>query len=326
MSRQTNKFTTISLVVFVAAVATIVANKQQVIDYARLRNYTAPAEIATIASQDGLTPYAKKVFYVNHPQIDQKTPFKSNCPDATREQTIVLGCYHGGQGGIFLLNVTEPRLTGVKQVTAAHEMLHAAYDRLSTSDRQRVDAMLTDYYKNKLTDKRLLSTIDAYKKTEPDDVVNEMHSIFGTEIASLPAPLEQYYQKYFTDRSKVAGFSEQYQSEFTSRQNAVTAADAKLATLKQQIDAARAKLDLGQADITAKQQQLVALRNSNNIAAYNAGVGPYNQLVNDYNVQVQQVKNLIVQYNQLVATRNATAVEEDQLVKSLSADVDTINN
>lgn len=325
MSRQTNKFTALSLVVFVAAVATLVANKQQVIDYTRLHNYTAPAEITAIANQDTLTPYAKKVFYVNHPQVDQKAPFAANCPDATREQTIVLGCYHGGQGGIYLLNVTDSRLDGVKQVTAAHEMLHAAYDRLSTKDRTQIDAMLTDYYKNKLTDKRLLSTIDAYKKTEPDDVVNEMHSIFGTEIATLPAPLEQYYQKYFADRSKVTAYSEQYQSEFTSRQNAVAAADAKLTTLKQQIDAAKASLDAKQADITTKQQQLVALRNGNNIAAYNAGVGPYNQLVNEYNAQVQQVRNLIQQYNQLVATRNATAVEEDQLVKSLSADVDTIN-
>ena len=321
MSRQTNKFTGISLLVFVAAAAVLFFNQQRLVDYSRLHNYTAPPEVATIATQDTLTPYARKVFYVNHPLIEQKSAFTQSCPDATREQTIVLGCYHGGQSGIYLLNVTDSRLDGVKQVTAAHEMLHAAYDRLSVSDRNNLNAMLNDFYKNKLTDKRILTTIDAYKKSEPNDVVNEMHSIFGTEVAQLPAPLEQYYTKYFTNRNAVTSFSDQYQSEFTMRQAAVASADARLAQLKDQIDAARSDLDNKQTEITAKQQSLTALRNGNNIAAYNAGVGPYNDLVNAYNAEVQQVRSLIAQYNELVATRNATAVEEDQLVKSLSAEV-----
>ena len=33
------------------------------------------------------------------------------------EKTIILGCYHSDQEGIFVYNVTDPRLSGVEQVT-----------------------------------------------------------------------------------------------------------------------------------------------------------------------------------------------------------------
>lgn len=326
MSRLTNRTTSFSLVIFVASLAAIYFNQQSIFDWSRLRNYTPSADIAAIATNDGFTDYGRKIFYVNHPEINDKTAFGNNCDDGAREQTIVLGCYHGNQRGIFVLNVTDPRLTGVKRVTAAHEMLHAAYDRLNNSERNRINGLLQDYYKKDLKNERLLSTIDAYKKSEPNDVVNEMHSIFGTEVASLPAPLEKYYTQYFKNRATVVSLSAQYQAEFTSRKNAVTDADRQLDALKQQIDAGKANLDTAQSEIDQRQKTLNTLRSSNNISAYNAGVGPYNQLINDYNAQVQRVRGLIAQFNQLVETRNAIAIEEGQLVKSLSAEVDTINN
>lgn len=314
------------VLVFVAALAGILLNRQSLSDYWQLRSYAAPAAIAQIATQNTFTDYGRKILYVNHPQINQKTDFGAHCPDATREQTIVLGCYQSNQAGIYLLNVTDPRLNGVKQVTAAHEMLHAAYDRLNADERKSIDAQLMAYYKNELKDERLLKTVDAYKKSEPNDVVSEMHSIFGTEVATLPAGLEQYYRKYFVNRAQVVAFSAQYQAEFTSRQAKVAAADAQLNALKTQIEATKADLDTRQAEISTRQASLVGLRNGGDINGYNTGVPGYNGLVSAYNNQVELVKSLVVQYNELVASRNAIALEEDQLVKSLSAEVTPIKN
>lgn len=331
MPHQPNKKTSLRslLIVFlllVVSLSVLAVNGQSVKDWMVLRNYTAPAEIATIATQDSLTDQARKIFYVNHPLVEEKAAFTASCPGSSREQTIVLGCYQSNQSGIFLLNVTDSRLNGVKQVTAAHEMLHAAYDRLSDSERTRVNTLLLAYYNNDLKDDRISKTIDAYKKSEPSELVNEMHSIFGTEIVSLPPALEQYYKQYFTNRSQVVAFSTQYQGEFTSRQAQVTAADAQLASLRVQIDSNEADLKTQQGEISAKQASLVSLRNSGDVAAYNAGVPAYNSMIDSYNRQVQTVRGLVNQYNQVVTTRNAIAVEEDQLVKSLSADVSTINN
>lgn len=311
----------VTVLLLVVVAAGVWVNRYNIIDWWKLRHYQAPAAVSQLASQDTMTPYARKVFYVNHPAIDTKSAFAGVCPNGTREQTIVLGCYHPAQSGIFLLGVSDPRLDGVQQVTAAHEMLHGAYERLSGSERKKVDAMLLDYYHHDLQDQRILKTIDAYKKTEPDALVDEMHSIFGTEIASLPSGLEQYYQRYFTNRAQVAAYAAQYQAQFTSRQDTVARYDAQLASLKDQIKSDESGLESRQADINNLHDRLTSQRNSGDIAGYNAGVPGYNSLIDSYNAEVDTVQSLVRQYNQLVAARNAVALEENQLVKDLSTNV-----
>ena len=299
------------------------ANRQNILDWWKLHNYTAPAAVAQIAAQDTMTGYARKVFYVNQPAIEDKTQF-TQCPIGD-EKTIVLGCYKGGQNGIYVLSVSDPRLNGVEQVTAAHEMLHAAYDRLSTSERSKVDAMLTEYYQHDLSDERIKATIDEYKQSEPNDVVNEMHSIFGTEVASLPAPLEQYYTRYFTNRQAVTNYASDYQAEFTSRADAVKADDARLAAMKQQIETKQAALKTQRASLEAQSAQMQAERSSGNIGAYNAAVPGYNASVNSYNAGVDALQLLVDQYNQLVSERNALAVETQQLSNELNVQASPIN-
>lgn len=306
------------LVVWLGALGILVANRQNVFDWYQLRNYQAPTEIANLAVQDTMTPQARKIFYVNHASIEDKSTFSKHCPNNGGEQTIVLGCYHSNQAGISLMSVTDSRLDGVEQVTAAHEMLHSAYDRLSSADKNKVNAMLLDYYNHDLHDARIRSTMDAYKKSEPNDVVNEMHSVFGTEITNLPPGLEHYYTRYFTDRSQVAAFAAQYQAAFTSRQATLTQDDSQLASLKSRIDTTEADLKSRQAAINAQQATLLSERNSGALEAYNAGVPAYNQQIDAYNSEVKSVQSLVGQYNQLVADRNAVAFEEDQLVNDLS--------
>lgn len=300
-----------------------VANRQDIVDWWKLRSYTAPVAVAQIATQDTMTSYARKVLYVNAPAIEGKADFKQ-CP-VNGEQTIVLGCYIGGQNGIYVLSVSDPRLAGVEQVTSAHEMLHAAYDRLSTKRRNNIDAMLQNYYDHDLTDARIKATIDAYKQSEPNDVVNEMHSIFGTEIASLPAPLEAYYKQYFTNRQAVAKFAAQYQAEFTNREDVVKSDDTQLASWKTQIASDEADLKAKHAALDAESRQLQSYKANNNISAYNAGVPGYNADVRAYNAEVDSLQALITQYNLLVQTRNATALEAKQLTDEINSQTQTIS-
>ncbi|MDB5169234.1 MAG: hypothetical protein JWO41_590 [Candidatus Saccharibacteria bacterium] len=295
-------------------------NRQGIYDYVALHGYRAPDVVSSIANEDSMTPRARKIFYVNHPLIVNKAGFGNDCTSgSSKERTIVLGCYHGNQAGIFVLEVNDARLTGVEQVTAAHEMLHAAYDRLSSREKTHINALLLDYYHNQLKDDRIKTTIDAYKQSEPDDVVNEMHSIFGTEIANLPAPLEAYYKQYFTDRSRVAAYADRYQEEFSSRTAAVKQYDSQLAALKIQIDNMNADLKQRYAAITSEQSQLASLRSNGNISEYNAGVPDFNRQVDAYNTEVNTVQGLVDQYNMIVASRNAIALEQQELANALSS-------
>jgi hypothetical protein len=310
--------------IIIGAVLLAGAYRQDISDWYKLRSYRAPTAVSEIAAEDTLTPSAKKIFYVNEPQLQPKPLFAGMCPNGTREQTIVLGCYHGNQKGIYLLDVTDSRLEGVEQVTAAHEMLHAAYDRLSSKEKKRVNAMLTDYYQNDLKDERIRKTIDAYRESEPTELVNEMHSIFGTEVADLPPGLEKYYQKYFTSRKKVTEYAAKYQAEFTSRHDAVDGMDKQLGALKSEIEDRETALKTKQDQIETRRDALFAMRNNGDITGFNAGVSGYNNLVDSYNSDVAYIKNLINQYNDLVGRRNAIAVEEGQLVDELKSNVNTI--
>lgn len=296
--------------------------RQTVADWMKLRGYIPPASVAALANEGSMTPLATKLFYVNKPAIVSGTAFTSNCP-AGGEKTVVLGCYKGNDRGIYLYDVTDERLQGVEQVTAAHEMLHAAYRRLSPSERKQVDAWLTDYYSNQLTDQRIKNIIEAYKKSEPHDVVNEMHSIFATEIVQLPADLETYYKRYFTDRAKVVAYTTKYQAEFTSRQDQIATFDTQLKDLKTQIDANQDSLTTQRKALDKQNQQMQAARSRGELATYNSMVGGYNASVNAYNALLVKTKSQIAQYNAIVEKRNAVAVEEQQLVKALSSDAVT---
>jgi hypothetical protein len=311
--------TSLILVIFWLIVTVLLLiNKQYILDWWKLRGYSPPPAISKLASEDGMTNYAYKVFKVNHPQIETSSSFDINCPNDGGEKTIVLGCYHSNQAGIYLLNVTDSRLDGVEQVTAAHEMLHAAYGRLSSSERNKVNSMLLDYYNHDLRDQRIISTIAEYRKTEPGQVVNEMHSVFGTEIANLPKPLQQYYSRYFNDRQKIADYAEQYESAFTSRENAVNQDDSQLATIKTQINSLEANLKIKLSSIDSLQSNLDEDKSSGSTSAYNAGVANFNSQVDDYNSEIGEIKGVIDSYNDLVNQRNKVALTENQLYQELS--------
>jgi len=294
-----------------AAVILAFFHLQDISDWFKLRNYTPPAAVKALTVADSMKPYSIHIFYVNHPQLESNvTTFRQRC--AIAEQTIVLGCYRGNEQGIEIYNVQDARLNGIQQVTAAHEMLHAAYDRLSSKGRNNVDAMLEDFYNNQLTDQRIKDTINAYKKTEPNDVVNEMHSVFVTEVANLPAPLENYYKKYFTDRSKVTAWAAGYEGEFTSRKNQIDADDQKLSLMKNQIQAEESSL---QAQLDSLQADRGSVENSNSQSVINA----YNARIAAYNNGVRNLQRDIETYNTLVEDRNSIASE----LKSLQSSIDT---
>lgn len=314
------------LILVLAFALTMLAvwQRQAIMDWALLYSYTPPTSVSELATEITATDSARRLFYVNHPAIEDREAFNSNCSNKG-EHTIVLGCYHAVDRGIFIFHVSDERLNGVDQVTAAHEMLHAAYDRLSRSERARVNAQLQDFYDHGMYDDRIKTIMDAYKKSEPADVQNEMHSIFGTEIAVLPPGLETYYKRYFTDRSKVVSYASAYQAEFASRQAKVTAYDKQLNGLKQQIDANSSKLDTQESDINSLRSQMDSQRSSGDVESYNRNVPIYNSSIDQYNALITTTRGLISEYNQLVSDRNNLALQVTQLAHSIDSSFQPIS-
>lgn len=299
------------------AVSVGIRQRDVIFDWLLLRGYTPSQAIAQLAADTTMSSKGRAFFYINHPRLDGKTLLSEACP-ADSEKTIVLGCYHPVERGIFLYDVHSAQLDGVEQVTAAHEMLHAAYDRLSSHERAYVNGLLEDYYKYDLHDPTVKAEITAYKQSEPHDVVNEMHSVFGTEIAKLPAPLEHYYEQYFTNRQKIVQYAANYRAAFTSRESMIDQYDTQLANLKSRITSDETAIDNELAAINTSKSQLDRERSSD-VAAYNAGVLPYNAAIDHYNALISTTKQLIEKYNSIVDRRNGVAFQEQQLEQALSS-------
>jgi hypothetical protein len=279
--------------------------RQDIEDWYRLRDYQPPAEVAKLATDTTMTDDGRKLFYVYRPQLEGRETFSANCVHG--EQTIVLGCYVS-QTGIYLFDVDDPRLEGVEQVTAVHEMLHVAYERLSAAERERVDGLTKQAFAA-MTDSRIKKTIENYRDRDPSVVPNELHSILATEVRDLPDELEQYYQQYFANRQQIVAFSEGYESILTARRTRASTLEAQITGLKNDIDQReRALADL-QAGLARDRSGVATPEQAD---AYNARVRSYNQQIGAFNA-------LIESYNQLIEEYKQNALEAEELFEAIDS-------
>lgn len=318
LSRRIAEFLLLGVIVIVNVYAW--QHRHDIADWFRLRNYTPSSEVANLATESSMTDYGRRLFYVNHPLLEQREQFNTSCANHS-EKTMVLGCYHGDRLGIFLYDVTDERLNGVQQVTAAHEMLHQAYDRLSRSEKKRIGDQLTAFY-DTLTDEQLKQKIDSYK-SQGADITNELHSIIATEIADVPVGLEQYYTRYFSNRKAVVGLFQKYHDEFTRRELLVKSYDDQLASKSESINRHRESLDTQAKVLNDMARELSGPDARRSAADYNAKVDQYNALVEKYNSELKLTRGLISEYNRIVDARNAIAFEERQLQEALDSRLDS---
>lgn len=310
-----NTISWIVLIVLLVGGFFAVSNIQNIRDWVALRNYQPPEKIVALADKTTMKPETRRIFYVNHPQLDDKTDFRNNCQIA--EQSIVLGCFVNNKG-IFLLNVSDKRLSGIIEVTAAHETLHAIYDRLTSDEKAKVDKMTSDFFAT-IKDERILTTVENYRKKDPSVVPNELHSILASEVKDLSPELEEYYAKYFSDRQQIVSFSLQYEQAFLDLENKVEDYDQQLKSIKNQIDTNQASLVQQNLNIEDKRRELDSLLSGENFDQYNSQVGPYNQIVASYNSLINSTKQLVEKYNNLLEERNSIALQEQELVNAIDS-------
>lgn len=306
------RFVLVVLVLFGAA--WVIMNRQAVIDWARLLTYTPSAEVKALADNTQLQQKARDLFYASDPQIQDSATFNVSC--SSNEQSIVLGCYKAQR--IYLYNIKDERFNGIKEVTAAHEMLHAAYERMDEVEKARVNNLLKPLVEN-MKDPRLLELVELYNRTEPGELYNEMHSILATEAAELTPDLEDYYKQYFKDRSVVTRYAGQYQAIFTESKNKIEEYDRQLSNLKPQIDQNNSTLQRMQDELAAQNNQLNQYRARNQISQYNQLVPTYNAKVAEFNALIETTRGLVSTYNKLVEERNNQVAAQTNLYDSINS-------
>lgn len=221
-----------SLVLLVGALF-VALNRQPLLDQLALLQFKPSPAIAAIADRAALSDEGIHFFYISRPELLGRDAFNSECRSAATEHTAILGCYTGGR--IYLFDINNEKLDGIKEVTAAHEMLHAAYERLPENEKSRINGLLEQQSLG--ADKERIDELMAeYAKSEPGERLNELHSILGSEIRTLSPELETYYKQYFSDRSQLVALSEQYQTVFAELKNRQESLVSELDALADRID------------------------------------------------------------------------------------------
>jgi hypothetical protein len=237
----------------------LITNRQYITDQVGVWSYQPTSEIERFATRAGMNDTGKFYFYASRPSLESADSFNREC--ARREQAVaVLGCYNGVS--IYIYDIQDATLDGIREVTAAHEMLHAAYARLSSSDRRKVDELLEAEYTLLRQDTTFADRMAFYDRSEPGERYNELHSIIGTEVATLQPELEMYYDRYFGDRHSTVALYAAYSGVFLEVQQHADALSAQLTqlgdTIEQETAAYNSDTAQFNADATAFQRRVEA--------------------------------------------------------------------
>ncbi len=309
-----------SLIVIVFSIGVILYG-QQVADAVLARTFEPTARVSSINQRLKLTTEGTNLLYASRTSIEDSDSFNQSCQSGERTAAI-LGCYYKRE--IYLFNIKNPVLDGAIEVTAAHEVLHAAYERLNFFERMRIDQLIKNEYGNLKKDPVIAEEMAYYQKAEPGAEINELHSIIGTTVASVSPELESYYKRYFADRSHIVALNTAYNAVFmdlTKRaeqlQEEITQQEVglKVELAQYDIDRAQIEIDIQAFNDRASSQGFSSQSSFNTArsaltaraAAMNERRASINAAVENYNSKIAELTSLSVQVNEINKSLNGVA-------------------
>jgi hypothetical protein len=213
-----------------------------------------------------MTSAGARAFLRADPAFVSKGFIQSRCA-ASADDGQLQGCFTGDR--IYLIDLSQQEIRPEVSVTAAHEMLHAVWEKLPDEERKRLTGLL------EALARRYPELQKEAASYEGSSRVNEMHSIAGTELADVGGELERHYAKYLTDRGLIV---------------------QRHLTYQKTLDDLGVEIDRLKDELTALERRGNALLASGDIDAYNAFVDEYNRrvpgLVADINTKVRRFNQL----------------------------------
>ena len=273
----------------------VATNHQWVSDRAIALQFEPGPDIRAYASQATMTAEAEVYFYASQPEVVPAVEFDRFC--SREEPGIgVLGCYKLGEKRIYLYDVTDERLSAMEPVIAAHEMLHAVWDRFSAAEKDELGVLLEDAFAALPDDHPLIERIAIYEETDPRSRIPELYALLGTEVSVLPRELEDHYGLYFSDRSRVVEFATEVNSIFSTFSDELGRLVADLEARGDVIDQRKAEYELAAEILGA------------DIAVYNDRVSRYND-----GEDIDGAENFDAERNDLIARQAALRVDQAEI-------------
>lgn len=309
----------LTAVVLSAAALLILLNRQFIVDQITVWQFNPTTAVTQLAERATISDKGLFYFYASQPTIEGSQRFNSLC-GRKEPASAILGCYSATR--IYIYDITDPRLDGIREVTAAHEMLHAVFERLSDTEKQHLGDLLEAEYM-KLNDKDLKERMEYYARAEPADRINELHSIIGTEVSDISPELEVHYKNYFSDRQKTVSLYVAYQKAFTSIKTKADDLVARLGTLGNNIEAASVTYNENvkqlNSDIQAFNQRASQPGGYSSQAEFNAAKANLLNKVQTLDADREKINADIQTYQVMQAELKALAVQSETLNRSIDS-------
>ena len=187
-----------------------VANVPRIMDQVAVWTYTPSDTIARYADATTMTDDGKHLFYASRPEILDQAEFDRQCE--IEDDVSAIGCYRPDFLTIFIVDLPA-EFDDVEETTAAHELLHAVWDRMNTDERRAMTVLIEAEAERLATDERFVWALSAYDGVPDVSMPNELHSILGSEFSDLSPELEAHYALYFADRDALVALTEPFGPE-----------------------------------------------------------------------------------------------------------------
>lgn len=265
--------------------------------------YRPTPEMEHIRESLGLADAGLRIFNASMPELKERAEFNQNCREIENE-TAILGCYTDER--IYVFDVASDELNGIKELTTAHELLHAVYDRMTDNVKSRWGGILKEVYEQ---NKDILGgEIELYPE---DQKLEELYVRIGTEIKDLPIELEKHYAETFVDQDKIVDYYNSYITVFREIEKNLEVLFGQIKTLKTEIDTKSAEYENGMTALSAEIDEFNSCAGTVNCfksseefnsrrAELVAKQGGYEKLYNAINEQIKEYNNLIEKYNENV--------------------------
>ena len=297
------------MILLLVIAALIILNREWIYDFYRGVTYQPSSEMARIRSDLELTGQGEFLFNAAQPELNEAEEFNSYCRGGTSE-TAVLGCYRNRN--IYVYDITDTRLDGIRELTSAHELLHVKWARMSDNEKTALVEPLTRTFE--VNKSYLGDEIDQY---DTDEKQEELYVRAGTEVADLPEVLEKHYAEIFKDQDKVVSYYNKYINVFRSLEK-------EMNDLKTEMSAISTEINEKTTEYSKRVEQLNANINSFNSCANTAGCFATNaefymrraELVAEQGVldaMYAEISRLIDSYNAKVEMFNADVLKSENL-------------
>lgn len=253
--------------------------------------YSGSEQIKQLADKSGMNTHGKALFYSTNPEIVDYPTLQHHCPGDS-EGVVEYGCFLVAQNKIYILNIPDQRISGLMAISAGHEMLHKAFSMIEPTEKATLTKELNDYKLANASNKDFNDLIQPYidiKVTE-SELVDEIDSLVGTEVAYTNDALEANYSKYFSNRQLNPNAESDIKSTLAEISDGLTSERSRIEQMGSQLDHTLSVTKGVKAQLDRDEYY-------GNIYNYNLNVPIYNKDVDIYNSQLSAYNNAVDSFN-----------------------------